>query len=195
MNETFDEDTLVRLASLLAPGFIRSAEGFFSTRFCHERLERVINSNSNHAKPSPPLPVPGQVDLSHPGASPAPGLQQGPGTAGAACGKRQLSKRMPQFAVGGKVGGHRGCAVIRRCFHKLLSLCSQCLLPKTELQDKKTQLLLWHCNTRLAPSAKNQSNKQQIHLPNLQTSAKQHSFPQANNLLELFFPQHIVPRL
>ena len=93
------EDAFVRLASLLAPGFIRSAEGFFSTRFRHERSERVINSNGNHAKPSPPLPALGQVDLSHPGTSPAQGLQQGPGTAGAAgaSGRRRLPKGMPKF--------------------------------------------------------------------------------------------------
>jgi len=99
------EDTLLRLASLLALGFIRNAEGFFSTRFCHERLERVVNSNCNHAKLSPPLPALGQVDLSHPGTYPTQGLQPGgPSTARAAgaCGKRRrpLPKGMPTFADG-----------------------------------------------------------------------------------------------
>lgn len=93
------EDTFIRLASLLALGFIRRAEGFFSTRFCHEQSERVINSNGNHVKLSPPFPAPGQVDLSHPGTSPAEGLQQGPGTAGATgtSRRRQLLKGMPKF--------------------------------------------------------------------------------------------------
>lgn len=151
------DDTLVRLASLLALAFIRSAEGFFSTHFCHERLERVINSNGNHAKPSPPLPASGQVDLSCPGTSLAQGLRQGPSTTGAAgaCRRRQLPKGMPKFAGGGKVHCHRGCPVIGRCFHNLLSLCSQYVLPKTEVQDEKTQLLLWLCKTRLVSSEKN----------------------------------------
>lgn len=94
------EDTLVRLASLLATGFIRSTEGFFSTLFCHEQSERAINSNGNHAKPSPPLPAPGQIDLSHPGTSPAQGLQMPAGrwccSKGCSKGERFIAEEFAQ---------------------------------------------------------------------------------------------------
>lgn len=130
------EDAFRRLASLLAPGFIRSAEGFFSTHSCHERLERVINSNSNHAKLSPPLPAQGQVDLSHPGTSATPGLQHSSSPMGAAgaCRGRWLTKGMPKFAgvTGSEVAQELGEVSIT----SRVSAASACS-PKTRYRTKR----------------------------------------------------------
>lgn len=65
------EDALVRLAGLLAPCFMWIFSIFF---FFHKRLGRVVNSNSNQAKLSPPLPAWGQVELT-PRDVPSPSFQ------------------------------------------------------------------------------------------------------------------------
>lgn len=60
MNETFERGCISQAGRAAGSTFYVD---FFPNFFFHERLGRVVNSNSNHAKLSPPLPAWGQVEL------------------------------------------------------------------------------------------------------------------------------------
>lgn len=96
--------------------FYMERRRLFFHSFCHKWLERVINSNCNYAKPSPPLPVPGWSSTSR--DNPSPGAVAGSWHC-ETC-RCWLPKEMPKY--GGKF--IRGFSLIWRCFAIITSWVS-----------------------------------------------------------------------
>lgn len=149
MNETFERGRVSQAGRAAGSMFYVD---FFHFFFFHERLGRVVNSNSNQAKLSPPLPAWGQVELT----------------------PRDVPSPCPLWAPKGRptlVFGETCTPADAASIWEIFPDAARILLTTQTFVAPQNQAMRWQ-----DPAKPAWLPQQKCY----QTSAKQHSFPQIN---------------